>query len=91
MGTLWDGRAVGLGVPGRSSPAGKKNYFGPRLKTLRKARKSRAVDVIARLGTLGWDVTAQTYSEIESGKRMLADTELMLILRVLGASLRDLE
>jgi transcriptional regulator with XRE-family HTH domain len=79
-------------VPGRNSPKSKKlNLFGPKLKALRIAKGLTAVQVIARLGARGWDIGASTYSALESGDRIIADTELMLICKVLGVTLSDLE
>ena len=49
-----------------------------------------ATKVIAKLGVLGWDVGHSTFSSLEAGDRILADTELVLVLRVLHADLSDL-
>jgi len=49
-----------------------------------------AVEVVTKLGVLGWDVPASSYSQIESGQRIIGDVELLLILYVLGAELSDL-
>jgi len=64
--------------------------FGSQLKKLRLARGITATKVIAQLGILGWEVGHSTYSNLEAGHRLLADTELILILRVLKADLSDL-
>ena len=78
-------------VPGRVSPKFEtKNIFGPQLKKLRLARGVAATDVIAQLGVLGWEVGHSTFSTLEAGDRILADTELALILQVLKANLSDL-
>ncbi|HVE16326.1 MAG TPA: helix-turn-helix transcriptional regulator [Chthoniobacterales bacterium] len=78
-------------MPGRVSPISEsKNIFGPQLKKLRLARKITATKVIAQLGVLGWEVGHSTFSSLEAGNRILADTELALVLRVLKADLTDL-
>lgn len=78
-------------MPGRVSPQSKtKNIFGPQLKKLRNAKGVSATDVIAKLGVLGWEVGHSTFSTLEAGDRILADTELALILQVLKANLGDL-
>ena len=59
--------------------------FGPQLRALRLEKRLSAVEVVARLGVLGWDVARSSYSQIESGQRILGDVELLLILRVLDA------
>jgi transcriptional regulator with XRE-family HTH domain len=75
-------------VPGRVSPNFEtKNIFGPQLKKLRLASGVTATDMIARLGVLGWEIGHSTFSTLESGNRILADTELFLILQVLKADL----
>jgi len=79
-------------MSGRISPGGKrKNVFGVQLRAMRKARGLKAVDVVARLGVLGWDVPPSSYAQIESGQRILGDYELLLILHVLDATLPDLK
>ncbi|OJV09489.1 MAG: hypothetical protein BGO12_16880 [Verrucomicrobia bacterium 61-8] len=78
-------------MPGRVSPKTEtKNIFGPQLKKLRLAKKMTATEVIAQLGVLGWDVGHSTYSSLEAGDRIIADTELALILKVLKAGLGEL-
>jgi len=47
--------------------------------------------MVARLCVQGWEISESTYSHIESGRRILSDTELMRILRVLKLKLSDLE
>ncbi len=49
-----------------------------------------ATAMIAKLGVLGWEVGHSTFSTLEAGHRILADTELALILQVLKANLSDL-
>lgn len=83
-----------MGVARRSSPEtshGKRNVLGPRLKALRKKRGLRAVAVVEKLQRRGWDVSPAVFSHIEAGNRFLTDVELLLLLQVLRASLRDLE
>lgn len=58
---------------------------------MRVARGLSATEVIAKLGRRGWEVAASSYSQLESGQRILGDIELLLILEVLGAELKDLE
>jgi hypothetical protein len=78
-------------VPGRVSPKFEtKNIFGPQLKKLRTTKGITATDAIAQLNVLGWDVGHSTFSTLEAGGRILADTELMLILQVLRCNLADL-
>ena len=79
-------------MPGRISPSGKmKNIFGGQLRVMREAKGLTAVELVARLGVMGWDVSPSSISQIESGQRVLGDVELLMILQLLGASLQDLK
>jgi len=79
-------------VPGRISPEGeKKNVFGPQLRKLREDRGLQAKEVVSLLQMRGWDVAASSYSQIESGTRVLGDIELLMILDVLEADWNDLK
>ncbi|MEI6491607.1 MAG: hypothetical protein WCO94_03580 [Verrucomicrobiota bacterium] len=46
--------------------------------------------LIAKLQRLGWDVGEDTITNIEMGRRILSDSELVLILLALGAKANDL-
>jgi len=46
--------------------------------------------LVARLQRLGWDVGEDTITNVEIGRRILSDSELVLILKALRASLWDL-
>lgn len=70
---------------------GKKNIFGKKIREIRLARGISSTDVVARLEVRGWAISRETFSYIESGQRVLADAELVLILKVLGARLSDLD
>ena len=65
--------------------------LGPKLKKLRLARGLMAVSVCAALQRRGWDISQSVFSHLESGNRLLTDTELLLILKVLKSRLSDLE
>lgn len=80
-------------MPPRISPntAAKKNIFGLKLKKIRLGKKIAATDLCIRLQRKGWDVSPAVYCHIESGRRLLTDVELVLILRVLNVRLSDLE
>jgi len=46
--------------------------------------------LLAKLQRFGWDVGEDTITNIETGRRILSDSELILILLALGARLDDL-
>lgn len=76
---------------GAPIPGGKLNVFGRKLREIRRAKKISSTDLVAKLQVRGWPISRETYSYIESGQRVLADAELLLILQALGARLSDLE
>lgn len=80
-------------VPGRKSARDgqRKNTFGLRLKSLRLEKGISLRHFAAKLERRGWEVSEDVWLRIESGKRLLSDTELVLALKVLGCKLRDLE
>lgn len=80
-------------MPGRKSgiQGREKNIFGRELKRLRAARSMTIPQMIAKLQRQGWDVGEDTITNIELGRRILSDSELVLILRVLDAGLGDLK
>ena len=78
----------------RTSPkpvGGKLNVLGAKIRKLREAEGLRQNELTTRLQRAGWDVDPGTTNRIETGVRTLTDIELMLILKVLGKRLRDLE
>jgi hypothetical protein len=86
--------ALNPGVGTRHGPpirGGKLNIFGKRLREIRLARGISSTDVVAKLQVKGWAISRETFSYIEGGQRVLADAELVLILKVLDAKLSDLE
>lgn len=58
---------------------------------MRRARGLSAAQIITQLNVLGWDVSPSSYSQIESGDRILGDVELLLILKVLKVDFHDLK
>jgi transcriptional regulator with XRE-family HTH domain len=69
----------------------KKNTFGPKLKALRLDKGLSLRDVAAKLGVRGWEITETNLGHIEAQRRTLTDTELLALLKVLKATLSELE
>lgn len=67
------------------------NSLGGKIRELRRARKLTLKDLAAKLETRGWEISDKVLGHIENGRRIITDTELLLILRVLGRNWRDLE
>lgn len=81
-------------MPSRISPSTAqtgRNFLGPWLKILREERGETITGLASRLQRAGWDVSRPVLSYVESGKRSLSDSELFLVLCVLGCSLEDLQ
>jgi transcriptional regulator with XRE-family HTH domain len=68
----------------------KKNIIGPQVRELRLTQKLTQGDLAARCGALGWDVTENTITKIETQLRCITDRELVLIARALRTKLRHL-
>jgi len=79
-------------VPGRKSGVRGtgKNTYGGELQALRLAKSMTVAALIAKLHRKGWEVGEDTITNIETGRRILSDSEMVLILLALGAKLEDL-
>ncbi|MEJ0000847.1 MAG: helix-turn-helix transcriptional regulator [Verrucomicrobiota bacterium] len=70
--------------------AAKQNLIGPQVRALRVAQKLTQGELAARLGALGWDVSENTITKIETRIRCVTDDELVKIARALRTKLRVL-
>jgi len=79
-------------VPGRKSGnfGSAKNTYGGNLANLRQTKGLSTQVLVARLQRYGWDVGEDTITNIETGRRILSDSELVLILKAMRASPLDL-
>jgi transcriptional regulator with XRE-family HTH domain len=68
----------------------KQNIIGPQVRALRLAQKLTQGELAARIGTLGWDVSENTVTKIESRIRCVTDEELVKIARALRTKLKVL-
>ncbi len=66
------------------------NIIGKRVEKLRKAKKIKQKDFIARLQTAGLDINPTSYSKLEGQIRMATDKEVFVIASVLGISTEEL-
>jgi transcriptional regulator with XRE-family HTH domain len=71
-------------------PGEKLNILGPKLRALREKTGIKQIELAYRLQRAGWDIDPVTANRIETGMRTLTDVELLLILKVLGKRLQDL-
>jgi transcriptional regulator with XRE-family HTH domain len=64
--------------------------IGPQVRALRLEQKLTQGDLAARIGALGWDVSENTITKIETRLRCVTDAELVKIARALKTKLRIL-
>lgn len=69
---------------------GKCNASGENIRRLREQAKLSQEKLAARLQLKGLPLNQKTISRIESGERVVADFELMLLAQVLGVCIYDL-
>ena len=81
-------------MPRRTSPPPanqKLNLLGIELRRLREEKGMQQTELAVKLQKAEWDIELATLNRIESGARTLTDVELLLILKVLGKRLGDLD
>ena len=68
----------------------KQNIIGPQVRALRIAQKLTQSELAARIGALGWDISENTVTKIETSIRCVTDEELVKIARALKTKLKIL-
>ena len=66
------------------------NLIGKTVEKLRKERKIRQKDFIARLQVFGLDINPTSYSKLEGQVRIATDKEVYAIAKVLGVEMEEL-
>ena len=66
------------------------NSIGKTVEKLRKERKIKQKDFIARLQVFGLDINPTSYSKLEGQLRIATDKEVYAIAKVLGVQMEDL-
>lgn len=66
------------------------NLIGKTVEKLRKERKIKQKDFIARLQVFGLDINPTSYSKLEGQIRIATDKEVYAIAKVLGVNMEDL-
>lgn len=67
----------------RKDPPGDKNIIGSRVVAIRKARKIKQKEFLARLQTLGLDLSPTSLSRLEGQDRLVQDFEVLIIAKAL--------
>lgn len=74
----------------RKEPPGDKNIIGTRVVALRKAKKMKQKEFLARLQTAGLDISPTSLSRLEGQYRLVQDYEVVAIAKALDVSVREL-
>ena len=74
----------------RQKSYGDSNLIGRNVEKLRKERKIKQKDFIARLQILGCNVNPTSYSKLEGQLRIATDKEVFYIAKVLGVPMQAL-
>ncbi len=74
----------------RKNPPGNKNMIGTKVVALRKARKMKQKDFLAKLQTVGLDISPTSLSRLEGQYRLVQDYEIIAIAKALDISVEEL-
>ncbi len=74
----------------RSQIYGDKNIVGRNIERLRKERKIKQKDFIAKLQVENLDISPTSYSKLEGQVRTATDREIYAIAKVLGVKMEEL-
>jgi transcriptional regulator with XRE-family HTH domain len=74
----------------RQHPTGDKNIIGAKVAAIRKERHIKQKDFLARLQTLGMDISATSLSRLEGQHRLVQDYELVIIAEALEIPVEEL-
>jgi len=71
-------------------PPGVKNIIGSRVLAIRKAKGMKQKELLARLQTLGLDISPTSLSRLEGQYRLVQDYEVLIIAKALDISVGEL-
>ncbi len=74
----------------RKKEYGDCNLIGKNVERIRKDRKIKQKDFIARLQVEGLDINPTSYSKLEGQVRNATDKEVFVIAKVLGVAMEEL-
>lgn len=74
----------------RKNPPGNKNIIGTKVVALRKAKNIKQKDFLAKLQTVGLDISATSLSRLEGQYRLVQDYEIVAIAKALDISVEEL-
>lgn len=74
----------------RKQEYGNSNMVGKNIERLRKDRKIKQKDFIAKIQTMGCDMNPTSYSKLEGQVRSATDREIFVIAKILGVAMEEL-
>lgn len=74
----------------RKDPPGDKNIVGTKIVAIRKEKGIKQKDFLAKLQTLGLDISPTSLSRLEGQYRLVQDYEVVAIAKALGISVGEL-
>ena len=74
----------------RKDPPGDKNIIGAKVVAIRQKKHIKQKDFLAKLQTLGMDISATSLSRLEGQYRLVQDYEVVAIAKALDVSVEDL-
>jgi len=74
----------------RTRPPGNKNIIGNKVVALRRAKHIKQKDFLAKLQTLGMDISATSLSRLEGQYRLVQDYEVVVLARALDVTVEEL-
>lgn len=74
----------------RKDPPGDKNIIGEKVVTIRHKKNIKQKDFLAKLQTLGMDISATSLSRLEGQYRLVQDYEVVAIAKALDVSVEEL-
>lgn len=66
------------------------NLIGAELRRVRRTKKLSQIELSAACQRMGWDVSRETITRIETHQRLVSDYEVYLLASALGVSPREL-
>lgn len=74
----------------RKHSYGNANAVGKNIERLRKERKIKQKDFIAKIQTMGCDMNPTSYSKLEGQVRIATDIEIFVIAKILNVAIEEL-
>lgn len=74
----------------RKKQYGDANMVGKNIERLRKERRIKQKDFIAKMQVMGCDINPTSYSKLEGQIRSATDREIFVIAKILGVKMEEL-